>query len=579
MALGSAARVPISRRLVGSNIVNSDHWLVVLWAAFLTALVGGPWLLPGYLFGTDWPGPRHLDFPTALSSSAPLQAALAAIAWAVGSEAAGKLLVLGSLFLAAAAAYGAVPIGGFLPRAAASTVYLLNPFVYGRLHYGQLFLITAYAVLPWAAVRFRRLLLQPDARSALIAALAMALLGMLDLHVFLIGAVLAISLLFAHLVLATDRLAYVRRLTPHALLGLGATLAASAYWTVPLLQGRGFEGATLSGIGTGQLISYAAVPDQHLGLLPNLLGLYGFWAEDAGRFLSMKAYVPLWPVVLAAILLVAAVGALAGIKRKQDQLTPWVIGLLIAAAIALVLEMGVSSPVTSGLVYWLDAHVSPFRGMRDAGKWAALLALAYSQLVALGAVAILDWIRRRKLSPAGIDWMAAAASALLLAIPLGYGNGLLFGSHGGIRPSQYPAGWYAADRLLLADPHHGRTLFLPWHEYLSFDFIRNENEVVASPAPSFFSTPIVVSTNPEVFGTPPSSDPAQVAISKLVSDGPMGTSAWAQVLTTYGIKYVLLARGAGAVDWKSYAYLDSTPGLVKVADFGSIALYRNSPLP
>jgi hypothetical protein len=170
--------------------------------------------------------------------------------------------------------------------------------------------------------------------------------------------------------------------------------------------------------------------------------------------------------------------------------------------------------------------------------------------------------------------MVAAASALLLAIPLGYGNGLLFGSHGGIRPSPYPAGWYAADRLLLADPHPERTLFLPWHEYLSFDFIRNENEVVASPAPTFFSTPIVVSTNPEVSGTAPSSDPDQVAISKLVSDGPMGS--WAEVLKAHGIKYVLLAR---TVDWKAYAYLDSTAELVKVADFGTIVVYRNSGGP
>src|SRR5207245_7536968 len=144
---------------------------------------------------------------------------------------------------------------------------------------------------------------------------------------------------------------------------------------------------------------------------------------------------------------------------------------------------------------------------------------------------------------------------------LAYGNVLLFGSHGGIRPSPYPAGWYAADRAMLAESAHDRALFLPWHEYLSFDFIRNENEVVVSPAPTFFSNPVLVSNNPEVFGAPLSTDPDQAAVSKLVMD--QGSGRWAKVLADRGIKYVLLAR---TVDWTSYSYLDRVPGLVKMGD-------------
>ena len=65
MALDSAARVPISRRMVGFDIVNSDRALPLLWAAFLTLVVAAPWLLPGYLFGTDWPVFRlQADQPT-----------------------------------------------------------------------------------------------------------------------------------------------------------------------------------------------------------------------------------------------------------------------------------------------------------------------------------------------------------------------------------------------------------------------------------------------------------------------------------------------------------------------------------
>src|SRR5438876_11398614 len=101
MALPSAVRASISQQLPKSIRVNSRLVQALLWAGFLTLVVAGPWLLPGYVFGTDWPGPRHLVFPTALSSSAPLEALLAAASYVVGGETAGKLLIVTSLFAAA----------------------------------------------------------------------------------------------------------------------------------------------------------------------------------------------------------------------------------------------------------------------------------------------------------------------------------------------------------------------------------------------------------------------------------------------------------------------------------------------
>src|SRR5712692_3198279 len=99
MALGSATRVPISRRMADFDIANSSVAFPVIWAAFLTLFVAGPWLLPGYLFGTDWPGPRRIDFPTEVTSSAPLQALLAGMSAVFGGEATGKLLICGFLFV------------------------------------------------------------------------------------------------------------------------------------------------------------------------------------------------------------------------------------------------------------------------------------------------------------------------------------------------------------------------------------------------------------------------------------------------------------------------------------------------
>lgn len=559
----------ISSRSAALDFSRSDLGPPALWAAFLTLLVAGPWLGSGYVFGTDWPGPRRFNFPTELSSSAPLQAALTVASDLVSGEVTSKLFIVGFLFAASLLAYRAAPAGGFAPRAAASAIYLLNPFVYGRFHYGQLYLIAAYAVLPWVAIRLRHLFLTPGYQTALLTSASLWLLGIFSPHLLLVASLLTVALTVTYAAASRRQLAYLKRLAIALLVSAGATLVACAYWLIPILMGRGPEGTLIARTGAGDLNAYAAIPDPQLGLVPNLLGLYGFWAEGTGRFTSMKYFVPFWPDVLAVILMVCAVGAIVALRQRKGQLAPWVVGLLLAATVALVLEMGVSQPFTSGLVRWLDAHLPLYGGMRDSGKWAALLALVYSQLIALGAVAILDRIRERFRSGSGAQWIMGASVALLLAVPLYFGNGLLFGSHGEIRPSQYPSGWYAADRLLAADLHGGRALFLPWHEYMAMSFIHNQNPVVAPPAPAFFSVPVLVSSNPEVPGTSPPADPDQAAVAGLVREGDRGQ--WAEVLAAHGIKYILLAR---ELDWRTYTYLDEQVGLTKLHDYGSIVVYR-----
>jgi hypothetical protein len=418
-------------------------------------------------------------------------------------------------------------------------------------------------------MNLRLLLVEPSLGSSLFVAAAFSVVGVFSPHVLLIAGLLSTVLYATHLVGREDRRWYLANTGPWVVVSLAVASVASAYWLIPLFTGHGYGGGVIAGTGVGDLSAYAAVSDRSLGVLPNLLGLYGFWAENSGRFASMKAFVPFWPAVLVAILAIAAIGAIAAFWQRGRQLVPWVAGLVIASGVALILEIGVSHPATAGLVTWLDAHFVVYRGMRDAGKWAALLAFAYSQLVGLGAAAMLMWIRTRVRQQQRAEWATGVASALLLALPLFYGNGLLFGAHGEIKPSQYPLGWYQADRVLAADHNPGRTVFLPWHEYMSYSFIQNQNRVVAPPAPSFFSVSVVTSSNPEVPGVVPLDSPDQTAISALVAAGSAGQ--WANVLSAIGVKYVLLAR---ELDWSAFGYLDVQPGLVKVGDFDSILLYR-----
>jgi hypothetical protein len=570
MALRSAAHGLISRRRenFGPRLTQSAPGLLL--AALLTLVIAAPWLPSGYWFGTDWPGPRHFAFPTEISSSYLLELALAAIGQLIGGEATGKLFVIGVLFVAGLAAYEGALVEGFVARAAGAVVFVVNPFVYGRLHYGQLYLLAGFAILPWVAAHIRRLLSEPSLKTGAWAAFGFVLLGILSLHLFLASIALAAVVALAYVAWAGDKWAYLRRVAPHGVFVAGAALIGSSYWIVPLLRGTGYEGSRLTGIGTGDVRAFAAIADQQVGLLPNLLGLYGFWAEASGRFTSMKAFVTAWPVILTLLLALCVMGALFAFRNRNHRLAPWAAGLLATAAVALVLEMGVSHPLTAGFVQWLDAHFFPYRGMRDAGKWAAILALVYSQLAGLGAVAILGWLRKITPRQPRSQWLASVTAGFLLALPLYYGNALLYGAHGEIKPSQYPPGWYAAERVMAHDGHPGRALFLPWHLYMAYSFIQNQNKVVAPPAPAFFSVPVLVSADPEVGGVTPAGNHDQLAVTELVRSGRQGR--WSEVLTSVGVRYILVAR---EVDWEGFLYLDEQPGIVKVGDFGSIILYRN----
>jgi hypothetical protein len=546
----------------------------LFWSTGLTLVIVGPWLLPGFIFGTDWPGPRHFGVPTTLSNNAPLLVLLAVAGHTLPAEVVGKLFIVATLLLAALGAYRAVPLEGFVPRAVASLIYTVNPFVYGRLHYGQLFLLAAYAILPWLARSVRSFLVTPGRVRGLVVAAWLVLIGGLDLHLFLAAVVLCGVMGIVYVINNAGERDYMTELGWGSVMATVTSAAASAYWVVPFVRGLSPEAGAVAGIGASDIRAYQAVGDPHLGLLPNVLGLYGFWAENIGRFPSFKLFAPAWPIVLAILLMVALVGALSGLVQRPDisrhDLRPWVTGLLIVAAIALVLDVGSSDSRIAVFVSWLDRVFPPYLGMRDSGKWAAVLALVYAQLVPLGVIALSTEVKTRVNSGRLGDIAQALLTGFALALPLYYGNGLLFGMHGELLPSQYPAGWYRADHLLVADPHPGRAVFLPWHQYLAISFVENSNKVVASPAPSFFSIPVVISPNPEIPGIAAPGNPDQVAISGLVNSAFAGD--WGPILAKHDIKYVLLAR---EVDWRSYAFLGDERWLELIGDYGSVLVYRD----
>jgi len=164
----------------------------------------------------------------------------------------------------------------------------------------------------------------------------------------------------------------------------------------------------------------------------------------------------------------------------------------------------------------------------------------------------------------------AGVVGLVLAVPLLYGNGLLFGMHGQIQPSAYPTGWYAADRALAVDPHPGRTVFLPWNGYLSLSFVRNANRVLPALHRCSFQCRCwqvrtwkfleyhVLTTRTRLL----------CPISLLQGRAGIGLRSLQRATSS-------TCSSRAKVGWTDYGYLDSQPGLQLVGDYGSILLYRN----
>jgi hypothetical protein len=564
---GSRGRLSLVSALRTKGVTNGVAGLV--FGVCGTLLIAFPWLGPGYIFGADWPGPRRFDFPATLTSASPVQAALAGAGLLVSGATAGKLLILLSLCGAGTFAFLALPEAALAARTGAAAFYLLNPFVYDRLIYGQVYLLAAYALIPLGAYLTHRVLERQSIGLVVGLAACLTVISAFSIHVFLLGCLIALSLVIAHWVSMPNKKALLHQAR---YLGLGTVLVGlgTSYWTLPLVSGRGRLADVLASIGSADLTAFASVPDRQLGLVPNLLGLYGFWAEASGRFAVMKVYVPAWPLMLGLILCLVAIG-LGAALRSDSSIRSWAIGLAASGLVALVVEVALSSAASRPTVQWLAAHFLVVRGMRDASKWSVPIAFAESQLFGLGVSAAAAYLVRRTRSGSLQDLVVPATVGLMLALPVYYGNGVLYGLHGTVALSQYPSGWYAADDQLRSDPHPEKMLFLPWHEYMRLSFVRNQDPIVAPAAPQFFSVAVVVSSDPEVPGVSAPTNADQTAVSELVRAGPAGD--WAPVLAAHDIKYVLLAREA---NWDAFSYLTSQSGFVEVSDYGSVILLRDS---
>jgi hypothetical protein len=423
-------------------------------------------------------------------------------------------------------------------RLGAGLFYAVNPLVFDRLYAGQLGLLLGYASLPFAVTALMDAAQEPHrvGRAAC-----------------WVGATVMMSEHFAWILLpvtATIVLTRPHRVRASLRLGgaaLGAAAISSYLLVPPLLAGVSPAGPL------AQLTSYRTRADPRVGLLVNVAGLYGFFGPGPTEPKNLFSG---WPAVLAALMLIVAVGYVAMLRdaaHRRDGLA-----ILAAGVAGYFLALGNQGP--TGLLFTLAyEHVPGFVMMREPDKFAVLVALAYAYGFGWG-IAWLTTRSRQKVAQ-------VAAAALAIVLPLTYTPNLLGGLGGQVKASELPSSWSIASRLAGQDT----VLFLPWHEYFSTPF--TGQRVIANPAAFYFAGTVLTSQNPGPGYAFAAEDPEHVFLDKVLGP-PVDLQRTRVALADLGVRFVALAKVA---DWRDFARVGDAPGIRLVYSSPSLDLFSVKP--
>jgi len=515
--------------------------IACLLAALGTAVVVAP-LLHGQVFLLDWHVEAHgallprvlRGLDGGLTAGAPGSALFLASARVIGNLA-GWLPFAAFFPLAAIGMARLLRPAGCTSQVAAASLFAASPFIFDRIAVGQVGVLAGYALLPYAARALLEIERRPAAGAR--AALWWTALGALSVHFLWIVGVVTVAVAVVRL----------RRALAPLMLATALTAVLSAYLLFAQLgQARPVT------VGSSDTAAYATRGDPHLGLYGNVLGLYGFWRP--GPQLP-KDVVHVWPFLLAAILLITAVGAWAALRDPGRR--PLAQVLLLSGTAGYFLALGTQGP-TGPLFRFLFDHVPFFQVMREPQKFLCLTALAYAVLFGWGAQQLLAWSTDRALK--------VALTVLVVSLPIAYAPTFFNGLSGQVTGVTVPAGFAQADRLVGDGPE--QILALPWHQYLSFPWT---GRVVSNPAPALFHRAVIVGDNVELPGVYSTSTSTRSAyLQGLYATGPRQSDFGSKV-ARLGVRYVAVAK---TLDWQSFDWLHAQGDLRLLLDTPDLTVYE-----
>jgi len=400
--------------------------------------------------------------------------------------------------------------------------YAINPFTYDRFMAGQYEVLLGYALLPWFVRLLLGFFMRPEWYRLFWLITLSTVISIVSIHDIGLMAILTIVALCVTLWQQRADRVWRNKTLRLGLAGIGVWLLASSYWIIPLILGKGSVATQIASIGAHDQSAFATVGGSTLGRIGNIVRLQGFWAEVRDMYQLPQAHVHAWGLIGLLVWALAIVGGIS-LWRTRQRAVVAVLG--VSGCIGGLLAMGVLNP-------WLAAHVPLLAGYREPQKFVALLALTYALFIARGATAITVYCHENGGKAFGIF-----VAGVILVMPLAWTPTMPYGLASQLHPVEYPADWSVVNARLKTDPGNFKTLFLPWHLYMRFNFA---GHIIANPAANYFDKPVIVSDNPEFNGAALSNTTAaKRALDHLLSRAEQQDDFGAQLAALH-IKYIIV---------------------------------------
>jgi len=442
---------------------------------------------------------------------------------------------------------------------------LFNPFVYDRALYGQFGILLAYGCLLFTVAYLFRAWQTLDFKNSWLSAIFSGVALMFSVHfVFLLA---PFYLLFLLGIFGKRReiktAGGLKKFWLACLLSLVIVLVLNANWLLALVfKASPLIGFVEQGITNQDLAAFATAGKNGAATLGNVLLMSGFWGKDQFRYFNLTD-APGWQrsfILLAPLILY---GVYRSFRRPGRGSKIFSAALLMIFVTAVVLAVGIKSGMTRNFVMFLYDHLPLYKGLREPQKWVAVIIPVYLFFLTLGA----SRLARVK----AVVNNRIVGGLLLAAVIVMQAPSLLWGFNRQVHPTPYPDDWYQVNKLLLsrsATSHEcsDKILFLPWHLYMSFNWI---GKIVANPAPAFFACPVLSGTDMEWGGIyDNSTDPNSAAVAAFLAARGKGG---APKLTGSPVRYIVLAK---ELDYASYLWLKDLPYVKPLLETRTLLVYE-----